>query len=162
MMLPTSFVVHEMPGRTRMRISAKRKNEPFFAQAEESLKKCEGVLKVETNPLTGSILILHSSSIEEIKEFAEREDLFAIQTPNGSVARPFSEQISTGLKSLDTRVAEMTSGQFDGKEAALLGLLLAGAYQIVRGNLWPAAGTLVWYAFSLLPEGRSNDERAGG
>jgi hypothetical protein len=56
----------------------------------------------------------------------------------------------------------MTSGQFDGKEAALLGLLLAGAYQIVRGNLWPAAGTLVWYAFSLLPEGRSNDERAGG
>lgn len=160
-MLPTSIVAHEMPGRTRMRIPAERKNEQFFAQAEESLMKCEGVSKVETNPLTGSILILHSSSIEEIKEFAEREDLFVVQTPNNSVPRPLSKLISTGLKSLDTRVAEKTNGQFDGKEAALLGLLLAGAYQIVRGNLWPAAGTLVWYAFSLLPEPGKNEEKAG-
>jgi hypothetical protein len=160
-MLPTSIVAHEMPGRTRMRIPAERKNEQFFAQAEESLKRCEGVSKVETNPLTGSILILHSSSIEEIKEFAEKEDLFVIQTANNSAAPPLSEQISTGLKSFDTRVAEMTSGRFDGKEAALLGLLVAGAYQIVRGNLWPAAGTLAWYALSLLPEPGKNDERAG-
>jgi hypothetical protein len=165
MMLPTSFVVHEMPGRTRMRISAQRKNERFFAQTHESLKKCEGVSKVETNPLTGSILILHSSSIEEIKEFAERESLFVIQTANNPAAndheaRPFFEQISTALKSFDIRVSEMTNGQLDGKEVAISGLLLAAAYQIVKGSLWPAAGTLVWYALSLLPEPGSNDDRA--
>jgi hypothetical protein len=143
-----------------MRISAERNNEQFFVQAHESLKRCEGVSKVETNPITGSILILHSSSIEKIKDFAEREALFVIQTPNNSAAPPLFEQISTGLKSLDTRVADMTSGQINGKEVALSGLLLAAAYQLVKGNFWPAGGTLVWYALTLLPGPGSNDDRA--
>lgn len=143
-----------------MRISAERKNQQFFAQAQESLKNCEGVFKVETNPLIGSILLLHSSSIEEIKEFAEREALFVIQTANDPPAPPLFEQISTGLKSLDTRVAEMTGGQINGKEVALSGLLLAAAYQMVLGNFWPAGGTLVWYALTLLPGPGNNDDGA--
>ena len=143
-----------------MRISAERNNEQFFVHAQESLKRCEGVSKVETNPLTGSILILHSSSIEEIKEFAEREALFVIQKANNPATRPLFEQVSTGLKSLDTRVADMTGGQINGKELALSGLLLVAAYQMVLGNFWPAGGTLVWYALTLLPGPGSNDDRA--
>jgi hypothetical protein len=145
-----------------MRISAERNNERFFAQAEESLKKCESIVKVETNPLTGSILILHSSGIDEIKEFAEREGLFIIQAANDPAPPPppLFEQISTGLKSFDTRVGEMSNGQLNGREMALSGLLIAAAYQLVRGNLFPAGGTLVWYALNLLPGPGSNDDRA--
>jgi Heavy metal associated domain 2 len=160
-MLPTSVVVHDMPGRTRMRISAERNNEQFFAQAQETLMNCEGVSKVETNPLTGSILILHSSGIDEIKDFAERENLFAVQTANNSAPRPLFKRLSIALNSFDTRIAEMTEGQLNGKEALLSGLLVAAAFQIVQGNIWPAGGTLVWYALTFLPGPDRNGERAG-
>lgn len=158
-MTPASFITHQMPGRTRIRIPAMRRNEAYFQNVQKALQECKGVAGVETNPLTASVLVYHFSSLDEIKEFAEGRNLFLIEAkPAPSKALP-SERISARLKSLDQRIMAITGGRLDGKEAAFSGLLLAAAYQVFKGSVLPAGATLVWYALILMTQKQDGDLR---
>ncbi|HEX5081309.1 MAG TPA: hypothetical protein VFY40_04650 [Blastocatellia bacterium] len=158
-MPPTSFIAHQMPGRTRIRIPAMRRNDAYFQNVQKALQECNGVAGVETNPLTASVLVYHFSSLDKIKEFAEGRNLFLIEAkPESSESLP-SERISAQLKSLDQRIMEITGGRLDGKEAAFSGLLLAAAYQVFKGSVLPAGATLVWYALILMTQKQGGDLR---
>lgn len=158
-MTPASFITHQMPGRTRIRIPAMCRNEAYFQNVQKALQECKGVAGVETNPLTASVLVYHFSSLDEIKEFAEGRNLFLIEAkPAPSKALP-SERISARLKSLDQRIMAITGGRLDGKEAAFSGLLLAAAYQVFKGRVLPAGATLAWYALILMTQKQDGDLR---
>jgi hypothetical protein len=145
-----------MPGRTRIRIPEMRRNEAYFVNVEKSLRECKGVAGVETNALTASVLVYHASSLDAIKEFAEGRNLFLIEAEpapekvNSLSKALLSGRVAEGLKSLDQRIVTITGGKLDGKEAAFSGLLLAAAYQMLKGNLFPAGGTLLWYALNVM------------
>jgi Heavy metal associated domain 2 len=77
-MLPEAAISHSAHGRTRFRLVSKRRQDPFFAQVAERLRRMDGVRQVEVNPTTGSVLVHHELPLEELVQRAHRETLFAV------------------------------------------------------------------------------------
>lgn len=132
--LPIAFVVHAMPGRTRLRMCERRDDTAFFASVATVLSAMAGVHKVEIQPLTGSILVQHAVPLAQIGAMAENARLFAIET-SGALAAPTP--------------SEPTKFVLDPKLAAITALAVMALWQGGKGKFLPPAMTLVWYAASL-------------
>jgi len=63
-MIPSASIAHRVPGRIRIRIPSARADSEFLEKARAALASLPGVLEVTCNPLTGSLLVLHSPDIE--------------------------------------------------------------------------------------------------
>jgi len=123
-------LTHEVPGRVRYRIAARRGDREFYAHIGAELLKCEMVQTVEINPMTGSVLVIHTTEPEAITRYAEQHGLFRL---GGEPPAP-----STDIAALDLRSL---------LPPLLIGL---GLYQLAQGNVLAPAATFFWYAFSLL------------
>jgi hypothetical protein len=145
-------VVHTMTGRTRLRSRAQRGNPEWFARAAAVLSECPTVGLVETNARTGSILVRHSGELREVLEFARTRALF--EPPPVPLAGPLAS-IRRSIRELDARVDERTNGEWNLNGLLFYGLLGASVYQIARGDLFPAAGTLVLQAMNVLRQGNT-------
>jgi hypothetical protein len=118
-----------MPGRTRLRIAARRGDAPLFAAIATGLSTIPGVSRAEVRPLTGSILIEHGGPFTRIAAAAEKARLFVIA--NGlSPPRP-------------------TAAAVDPKIVAAAGLGIFALWQLAQGHILPPAITLAWYAAGL-------------
>jgi hypothetical protein len=122
---------------------------------EEKLKKCDGIDALQTNPLTGGVLVLHHVDLAAIAQYAERNELFVIAEP--SSGGPISLQVAARFRSLDQGLRAASGGSVDLGSAAFVGLTVAGLYQLLQRNIWPAGLTLLWYATSLLPRARGKN-----
>jgi hypothetical protein len=144
-----------------------RGNDAWFDRLRRGLARCEGVRSVAVNPGTASVLILHTSSLDRIAAWANDHGFFALQADT-QTAEPASAHFAGRLAAADTRVHEMSGGLVDGRSLVFVGLLVAAAWQLLRGNVWPAAGSLAWYAFNSLPafrpapQARQRATRASG
>lgn len=154
-MLPLALVDHDIQGRVRVRIPSKRRDASYFAFLEEKLKKCEGIDALQANPLTGGVLVLHHVDLPTIAQYAKQNELFALA--ERSSAAPVSLHVATQFRALDQGLQSATAGTIDLSSAAFVGLTLAGMYQLLRRNIWPAGLTLLWYATSVLP--RANGKK---
>jgi hypothetical protein len=140
--LPAAEVVHAIPGRTRLRIAARRGDAVFFASIASGLSMIQGVQKVEIRPLTGSILIHHDAPLERIAKAAEQVRLFVLGR---------AEQVPSPI--LDVPLApKMVIG---------LGLGVLALWQLAQGRVLPRATTLAWYAANLTGL-LSDDQKEGG
>ena len=61
-MAPLAREVHALPGRTRLRIDEKRGDEAYFTTVENALRDYPGILAVETNSRTASVLVHHTEN----------------------------------------------------------------------------------------------------
>ena len=127
-MLPHAYVSHESPGRLRLRIPSLRYDENYFSKVQERLSAHAGVLRVETSPVTGSVLVLHQLGAQELLLASEGLGLFAA----GALVpteRPAPWEVKT-----------------------LVGL---GLLQVARGQLLAPASSLLMDAYRLwrLPGG---------
>src|SRR5262249_26120778 len=59
-------VEHVMQGRIRLRFRSRRGETDFFQQLVTLLSKISLVDEVDANPLTGSVLVRHSASLEQL------------------------------------------------------------------------------------------------
>jgi hypothetical protein len=151
-------VTHDIPGRVRIRIPSKQRDASYFALLEEKLKKCDGIDALQANPLTGGVLMLHHVDLPAIAQYAKQNELFAL-VERPSVA-PVSVQVAARFRSLDRGLRSATAGSIDLSGAAFVGLTLAGMYQLLRRNIWPAGLTLLWYATSVVARAKGkNDDR---
>lgn len=128
--LPAAELIHTMPGRTRLRIVARRGDAVFFAAVATGLSALPGVFHVEVRPFTGSIVVSHGPPIARIGAAAQQAGLFTLVE---SVEAP----------------AEWPALPIDGKTAASIGLGLVAVWQLLRGQVWPPAVTAAWYAAHL-------------
>lgn len=151
-MLPAAHVSHEMFGRVRLRVPALRRHAPYFQVAERILSECEGVRRVETNPLSGGILVFHRTSIQEIARYAQEKNLFDLVIESDT--DPPSARVARQIGHLDTIVTALTRGRVDTRTWLFSGLMLAAVYQALRGNALPAGVSLVHYALDALPPSR--------
>ncbi|MBB4189341.1 hypothetical protein GGE07_006023 [Sinorhizobium terangae] len=53
-------IIHRARGRVRIRIPARRHHAAYFNELRANLLACEGVLAVQVNPLTATVLIEHN------------------------------------------------------------------------------------------------------
>ncbi len=65
---PRATVVHQMAGRTRLRIPDKRRDQPYFDQVADRLRELPGVTQVEANATTASVLIEHEQNLDDLAE----------------------------------------------------------------------------------------------
>jgi hypothetical protein len=59
-----AYIVHCTPKRLRIKIPARRCQDAFFSDLAWRLSQYAGVIKVEGNPLTASLLIAHNGSFD--------------------------------------------------------------------------------------------------
>jgi len=161
-MLPPAHLVHQMRGRLRVRIPSQRQNREYFAKVREQFPQFEGLSAIETNyiSISGSVLILHDSSLQAIEDYAAGNGLFrlVLSHPN---TQPLSQRIAQAFNFVGGRIDQVTDGAVDSRALIFLVLTLAGGYQVLRSNVWPAGFSLLWYAGNLIAKTKAGEGDSG-
>jgi hypothetical protein len=162
-MTPVATLEHQISGRTRFRVPEKRGDGGYFAHVSEQLGQCPGVTAVTTSVVTGSVLVVHEAADADVLiAYARTFDLFELpEQPSVSITtgRAPADIVNNGLRQIDDWVRAETGQGTDLRSLALTGLIAAAVWQMLRGQLLPAAGTLIWYALSVASEGRQRSGR---
>jgi heavy-metal-associated domain-containing protein len=150
--LPSARITHVTTRRLRIKIPEKRRDAGFFAFVERRLAVWDSVERVETNPLTGSILIYFSNAERLILEAVAKNDFLDIDF--GALTQPAEPVVTrAAVRSFmesDSVLRSWTANTVDMRGIVFLALFLGGLYQLLRGRLSTPAPTLLWYAGSLL------------
>lgn len=146
-MLPLGYITHQIPHRTRLSIPAKKRDVDYFGSLEQTLKTYRKVEAVETNPLTGSVLIFHQGSQGEVSDFAKDSKLFEMIPP--SQTGQWNAGIFDRIEDLNQEVVQFSSGALNIDHLTGLALIGLGLFQVSRRNILPPALTLIVDAFYL-------------
>jgi hypothetical protein len=151
--LPAARISHFTARRLRIRVPEKRRDTGFFDTVAERLASWESVERVETNPLTASVLIYFSDADRLFLEAIAKNDLFEIDLD--AALKPPAEPVVTrsATQSFDTAdhaLRRLTQNLIDMRSVLFLLLLSGGLLQLMRRRLDTPAPTLLWYAGNLL------------
>jgi hypothetical protein len=150
--LPSARIAHFTIRRLRIRVPEKRRDAAFFDFVQNRLAAWDSVERVETNPLTASILIHFSDAQRLLLEAVAKNDFLDIdfgaiaQRAQPAVTRAAVQSFVTS----DSMLRNWTANTVDMRSVVFLLLFLGGVYQLLRGRLSTPAPTLLWYAGSLL------------
>ena len=155
-MMPDAIIAHESSGRLRIKIPASRGDVGVLAAYRDHLSQCPGIISVEINPITGSILLLHQTSVAAIFDYAQEKGFFTqmVVSPATRKKSPaLQKDMAETFKGFDRQISSLTDGDMDLRGMAFAALAISGISQILRGNAgalpWHAA---FWYAFNILPK----------
>jgi hypothetical protein len=150
--------VHSIPGRIRFRIPERRRDRAFFGEIEKHLAGLKGVSKVETNPMTGSVLLHFDGAIDQLLAKA-------LGSPLGTMVEfvpsspPVARRMRAEVGAVDRAIHRFTNGELDLSTVSLVALLAMAGVRIVRGQQPVTSVSLLWYASELL---RQWKERSHG
>jgi hypothetical protein len=149
MNLPDAHVIHSTPGRVRIRVASRHRDEAFFAQARTQLAQLEGVKRVEANALTGSVVILHALELGALVRHCERAGLFRLSLVAPALV-PASAEVSERVRGANRIVSSLAGGRIDFATLGFATLVGAAIYQASRGQLLGPAVTLLFQAITAL------------
>jgi Heavy metal associated domain 2 len=160
-MTPAAVIAHTSTGRLRIRITSQRGNLAALKSHGDQLATCPGVLSIEVNPSTGSILILHQTTVQEIAEFARSKNLFSLEDQK-RLRVPSAKlrgNLGDTFKSFDRQVQSLTGGDLDLSGFAVGALIIAGSVQILSGTAGPIPWSAAyWYAYNLYSKTKGGKE----
>lgn len=144
--VPKGHIVHSTPHRLRIRIPAKRRDKNFFSNMRDYFLRQAKVEGVEVNHLTASILV-HTSDAGSLIESLGRDVPFILveQASKTTESNPL-EQVREQLSDWNTQLKHWTGSSHDARIYIFGTLVLGAAYQLVRGEIFAPAATLLWYA----------------
>lgn len=158
-------VVHAIPGRIRLKIAQVRDNPPLAAAVEEHLGRLPGVVRVEANAVTGSVLVLFQDGMAttddslgllsarwpaELGTF----ELAAVNGSNGGSGNGHNgtsavdQRIVEFFGSLNQGVEQVTSG-VDLRLLVPLGLFFLGVRSLLFTEKLPGPNWYDFFWFSL-------------
>ena len=161
-MIPNAVIAHSSTGRLRIKIPSKKGNLAILKSYGDQLAACPGVLSIEVNPETGSMLLIHQTTVSEIAAYARSKNLFSLQEPKGPKvpSAGFRRNLGGTFNSFDRQIQNLTDGDMDLSGLALAALIVAGTAQIVTGNAgaipWYSA---YWYAFHLYSKTKEGEKK---
>jgi hypothetical protein len=159
--LPAALIVHFTRRRLRIKVPERRRDAAFFDYVRNRLVAWDSVERVETNPLTASILVHFSAPEPLFLEAVGKNDFLNIDLD--AMARPAEPVMtSVAIRSFvagDNALRSWTANAIDVRSVVFLLLFVGGVYQLLRGRMSTPAPTLLWYAGSLL--GLWRDDSAG-
>jgi len=150
--LPAARISHFTARRLRIKVPEKRRNTAFFTAVAERLAAWESVESVETNPLTGSVLIHYSDPQRLFLEAVAKNDMFEVDF-DAVFAQPEPVVSRAAVQSFETTdhvLRRWTGNQIDIRGVLFLVLLAGGVFQLARRRLDAPAPTLLWYAGDLI------------
>jgi hypothetical protein len=151
--LPAARISHFTPRRLRIKVSEKRRDRTFFDTVADRLATWESVERVETNPLTASVLIHFSDPERLFLEAAVKNDLFDIDFDSafGVSSEPVVTRAAVqSFQTADHALRRWTKNEIDMRGVLFLMLLAGGVFQLLRRRLDAPAPTLLWYAGDLI------------
>jgi hypothetical protein len=156
----SAFIVHELPGRLRLKIPEKRGDTAYFTRLAEQLPRCPGIVRVDGKAHTGSLLVLHAPATRaaDIDAYAERHGLFSLTDRPAAPRRTLRQHASGGVDVLDRGLSAASGGVIDLASAVLLVLLVLAARQAARGQVLAPAFTLLWYALELIARRKPSEK----
>ena len=128
-MVPSAFLEHQLPGRIRLRIPAKRGDGAFFETARQGLAGNAAVKEVIANPHTGSLLIRYTGDMRGLASEAAERGMFTVQRANPIARRPKPAATAAPIN------------------AAAVGFSGLGLYQVARGRALGSATEIFWNAY---------------
>ncbi|RUT01793.1 hypothetical protein DSM106972_064160 [Dulcicalothrix desertica PCC 7102] len=131
-------VVSTTPGRTRLRVSNKRRNQEEMERISTSLQAPRFINSVEYNHKTGSILVHHDThehALEAIKDIMKNLGIvFADVTGASELVQVNDEKEGSDLPSaiynLNQEIRQLTNGLVDLRFVLPLGLFALGLMQL--------------------------------
>jgi hypothetical protein len=150
--LPIAEITHATMRRLRIKVPEKRRDNSFFDFVRSRLIAWDAIDRVETNPLTASILLYFSNAERLVSEAVAKNDFLDVDfTTITQPAEPgLTHETLRSFISTDHALRRWTHNQIDMRGAAFLLLFAGGVYQLMRGRLSTPAPTLLWYAGNLL------------
>ena len=164
-MVPPAYVVHSLPGRTRLRIPSRKGDANYFDHARVLLR--ESGIAASCGMLTASVVLEHRMPLEEVRTIALEHELFAVvdDDPATSPLSSFAplHVVATGF--VVAAVYQAFRKQFMGSGVENLwnaygairtlhnhpvaaALVTLGLVQLARGNTLPSAVNLLYYALN--------------
>jgi hypothetical protein len=158
--LPSAGITHFTTRRLRIKVPEKRRDAAFFDFVRDRLAAWNSIQRVDTNPLTASILVYFSDAERLLLEAVAKNDFLDIDfDPIVKTVEPVVTRAAVrSFETSDRALRGWTQNQFDMRSVVFLLLFIGGVYQLLRGRLSTPAPTLLWYAGSLL--GLWRDRRA--
>jgi hypothetical protein len=132
-----TLIVHQVPGRMRIRIPAMRGDADYFLDLAGRLGNIAGMAAVKANPATASIVMQFSGNPQSVLEHLRELDLdpaiklHDTQAASGSGIRP---------------LRLVTGRDINPMFMAGLALALMGLVQTYRGKVAVPSITAFWYA----------------
>ena len=151
--LPAASISHFTPRRLRIKVPEKRRDTAFFDTVAERLATWDSVERVETNPLTASVLVHFSDPHRLFLEAVAKNDLFdidfdaAFRAPSEPVVTQAAVQ---SFEMADDALRRWTQNQIDMRGVLFVLLFAGGVFQLLRRRLDAPAPTLLWYAGDLI------------
>jgi hypothetical protein len=163
-------VVHASPGRIRLKVAGVKDNPVLAEEIRRRIATAQGVQQVETNPITGSVLVLYNAARFDSPEshltladsltsvlpgvdMRKMAETWLAQFATGSVSAPSpAHSIAGVLGVMNSRISSATGG-VDLKVLLPLSLFFLGVRSLVVSKplpipawydyLWFALGTFV-------------------
>ena len=161
-MAPLAREVHALPGRTRLRIDEKRGDEAYFTTVESALRDYPGILAVETNSRTASVLVHHTENDPSPWQRAEEQGLFHIpenEVEMRKTAPPISTTATPAKKARGSKPKSARTNRPNWRPLIFLAWVGMGIAQAIEGNIAIPAAAAFWYAYLVTREnGVSNTE----
>lgn len=151
--LPAARISHFTPRRLRIKVPEKRRDRAFFDSVAEHLATWDSVERVETNPLTASVLIHFSEPERLFLEAAAKNDLFDVDLDAAFAdsSEPVATQAAVqSFQTADHALRRWTKNEIDLRGVLFVLLLAGGIFQLLRRRLDAPAPTLLWYAGDLI------------
>lgn len=143
-----AYIHHQIPGRTRLKIPARRGDIQYFEHLATALAGYPGVVHAHANPQTASLLIEHSGVLPEITDRAAAEELFEV------VHDTLAPIVEEGQAPTTPVNPEAQAYRLHAKPQMLPALAVGfaglGVYQLFRRQILAPATTLFWYALSAM------------
>ena len=158
--MATAYVVHEIRGRLRLRVPEHRNDESFFEDLAKRLEQTASIDSVRCDALTGSVLIRHEMSLDELRATLEQDPFLSIAEAPPRAARYGLSAISGTIDQADSALRRLTSGGTDLKALLFVVFIAMTIRQVMRGQIMVPAVSLLWYAFELVLHSRGNDGSA--
>lgn len=146
--VPVASLAHACTGRARLCFSEKRGERQFFEALCDETVKLPGVKQVEARPLTGSLIVSHEGSTEELILAARFACVF--DAHDAPPAPEPSIEFESWKKWLDHALHEVGGPAASANSLAAFAFFLVALRQVARGQTLPPATTALYYGISIL------------
>jgi hypothetical protein len=153
-----------LPGRLRLRVPSELRQNGAMTEAIGMLQSVPGIRQVQTNPVTGSVLVEFDPQVLDINhllELGKAANLISadvatkLERPTGAEAVTGPSKITQGIienfRILDAGVSRYTQGALDAKTLIPLVLITLALGRALVKRTRPVIPwyTLIWYGYSV-------------
>jgi hypothetical protein len=153
-----TYISHVSKGRLRLKIPSKKRDVTFFTDLQKALSTVPGLDQVRANPVSGSLLIVHTQLPDELASWVKTLTGLSPQKNKAVKSNSIYQMVSGTFQQVNKQVRGFTKEELDIPTLSFIALMAVGIYQISRKNFTaPAWYTAFWYALNIFLKARGKN-----